>query len=153
MEIHQDGLLVKGKIDDRVTTLRAIDSSSPELLERIRTEAGYLDRNTQRMRCPTFPRATPLRRLRRYRSQLQNDPRFALQAIRHVLECPRSQLLSSLSAAANSTHDSRVTGLLEKRPEFHFYIAHPYGHWDEECDGDSLYQVVPQTQLRRRNTF
>jgi hypothetical protein len=54
MEIHQDGLLDKGKIDDLVTALRAIDSSSPELLEKIRTEADYFEKNMQRMRYPIF---------------------------------------------------------------------------------------------------
>jgi hypothetical protein len=53
MTIHQD-LLDEGKIEDLVTALRAIDSSSLELLEKIRTEANYFDKNIERMRYPKF---------------------------------------------------------------------------------------------------
>jgi hypothetical protein len=53
MSIHQD-LLDEGKIEDLVTALRAIASTSPELLEKIRIEADYFDKNTERMRFPTF---------------------------------------------------------------------------------------------------
>jgi hypothetical protein len=53
MMIHQD-LLDKGKIEDLVHALRSIDSSNPELAEKIRTEAGYFETNTKRMRYPEF---------------------------------------------------------------------------------------------------
>ncbi len=52
--IHQDELLDEGKIEDLVAALRAIESSNPELLEKIRTEADYFDKNTERMRYPKF---------------------------------------------------------------------------------------------------
>lgn len=53
MMVHQD-LLDKGKIEALVWALRAIDSSNPELVEKIRIEAGYFENNTERMRYPQF---------------------------------------------------------------------------------------------------
>jgi hypothetical protein len=53
MMVHQD-LLDKGKIEDLVASLRAIDSPNPELADKIRVEAGYFETNTQRMRYPKF---------------------------------------------------------------------------------------------------
>jgi hypothetical protein len=53
MMIHQD-LLDEGKIEDLVTSLRAIDAASPELAEKIRIEVGYFQNNTERMRYPQF---------------------------------------------------------------------------------------------------
>ena len=55
MMIHQD-MLDEGKIEDLVHALRCIDSSSPELAEKIRIEADYFERNTKRMRYPEFRR-------------------------------------------------------------------------------------------------
>ena len=54
MAIHQDQLLDEGKIEELVTALRAIDSLNPELLEKIRAEAGYFDNNKERMRYPNY---------------------------------------------------------------------------------------------------
>jgi hypothetical protein len=54
LAIHQDELLDEGKIEDLVTALRAIESSNSELLEKIRTEADYFEKNTERMRYPKF---------------------------------------------------------------------------------------------------
>jgi hypothetical protein len=56
MKVHQDRLLDKGKIEKLVTTLRAIDSNNAELLNKIRTEAEYFERNADRMRYPEFRR-------------------------------------------------------------------------------------------------
>jgi hypothetical protein len=53
MMVHQ-ALLDDGKIEDLVAVLRAIDSSNPELAEKIRVEAGYFENNRQRMRYPKF---------------------------------------------------------------------------------------------------
>ena len=53
MMVHQD-LLDTGKIEDLVAALRSIDSSSTELTEKIRTEAGYFENNAKRMRYPEF---------------------------------------------------------------------------------------------------
>jgi hypothetical protein len=53
MIIHQD-MLDEGKIEDLVAALRSLDSSSPELAEKIRIEAYYFEKNTERMRYPEF---------------------------------------------------------------------------------------------------
>ena len=53
MMIHQH-MLDEGKIDALVAALRSIDSSSPELAEKIRIEADYFKKNAQRMRYPAF---------------------------------------------------------------------------------------------------
>ena len=54
MVIHQDELLDEGKIEDLVASLRSIVSSNPELSEKIRIEADYFEKNTERMRYPAF---------------------------------------------------------------------------------------------------
>jgi hypothetical protein len=53
MMVHQD-MLDEGKIEELVSGLRAIDSSSQELADKIRVEAGYFENNRQRMRYPIF---------------------------------------------------------------------------------------------------
>jgi hypothetical protein len=53
MMVHQD-LLDEGKIEELVSALRAIDSTNPELADKIRVEAGYFENNRERMRYPTF---------------------------------------------------------------------------------------------------
>jgi Uncharacterised protein family (UPF0236) len=53
MMIHQD-LLDGGKIEELVSTLRAMDPSNPELADKIRVEAGYFENNLERMRYPKF---------------------------------------------------------------------------------------------------
>jgi hypothetical protein len=55
MMVHQD-MLDEGKVEDLVVALRVIDSSNPELAEKIRIEAGYLESNAERMRYPKFRR-------------------------------------------------------------------------------------------------
>lgn len=55
MMIHQD-LLDNCKIKKLVASLRSIPTSSPELAEKIRTEADYFVRNARRMRYPKFRR-------------------------------------------------------------------------------------------------
>jgi hypothetical protein len=47
MMIHQD-LLEEDKIEEWVAELRAIDSSTPEVADQIRGEAGYFDNNPAR---------------------------------------------------------------------------------------------------------
>jgi hypothetical protein len=56
MKTHQKRLLDKGKIEKLVVALRSLDSQSAELLEKIRLEADYLERNAERMRYPKFRR-------------------------------------------------------------------------------------------------
>jgi hypothetical protein len=52
--IHKDDLLDQGKIEDLVASLRSIVSSNPELTEKLRIEADYFEKNTERMRYPKF---------------------------------------------------------------------------------------------------
>ena len=54
IKVHQKRLLDKGKIEKLVTSLRSIESTNPEVREKIRTEAGYFERNAERMRYPKF---------------------------------------------------------------------------------------------------
>jgi hypothetical protein len=56
MKVHQRRLLDKGKIENLVAALRSIISPNPEVAEKIRIEAGYFERNAERMRYPQFRR-------------------------------------------------------------------------------------------------
>jgi len=56
MKVHQKRLLDKGKIEKLVLALRSIDSTSPEIIETIRLEADYFEKNAERMRYPKFRR-------------------------------------------------------------------------------------------------
>jgi len=55
MTIHQE-MLDEGRIEELVAALRSIDSSNPELSEKIRKEAAYFENHTERMRYPEFRR-------------------------------------------------------------------------------------------------
>ena len=56
IKVHQRRLLDKGKIEKLVCALRSIDSTNPEAVEKLRTEADYFERNAERMRYPKFRR-------------------------------------------------------------------------------------------------
>jgi hypothetical protein len=56
IKVHQKRLLDKGKIEKLVLSLRSIQSPNTEVLEKIRSEADYFDRNAERMRYPKFRR-------------------------------------------------------------------------------------------------
>jgi hypothetical protein len=56
MKIHQKRLLDKGKIEKLGAALRSIVCAHPEMIEKIRTEADYFERNAARMRYPKFRR-------------------------------------------------------------------------------------------------
>jgi hypothetical protein len=56
MKCHQKRLLDKGKIEKLVLSLRSTESTNPEVLDKIRTEAEYFERNAERMRYPKFRR-------------------------------------------------------------------------------------------------
>ena len=56
MRIHQKRLLDKGKIAKLVTALRSIKCSNTEVVEKIRSEADYFEKNAERMRYPKFRR-------------------------------------------------------------------------------------------------
>ena len=55
MTIHQE-ILDEGRIEELVAALRAIDSSNPELAEKISKEADYFENHTERMRYAEFRR-------------------------------------------------------------------------------------------------
>jgi hypothetical protein len=50
IKVHQKRLLDKGKIEKLVVALRSIASTNAEVLEKIRTEPDYFERNAERMR-------------------------------------------------------------------------------------------------------
>jgi hypothetical protein len=54
MKLHQKRLLDKGKIEKLVAAIRSIQSTNSEVIDKIRTEADYFDRNAARMRYPKF---------------------------------------------------------------------------------------------------
>jgi hypothetical protein len=56
MKVHQRRLLDKGKIEKLVFALRSTESANPEVVDKIRTEADYFERNAERMRYPKFRR-------------------------------------------------------------------------------------------------
>jgi len=56
IKAHQQRLLDKGKIEKLVVAIRSIQSSNPEVAEKLRTEADYFQRNAERMRYPKFRR-------------------------------------------------------------------------------------------------
>jgi len=56
MKLHQRRLLDKGKIEKLVTALRLLRHTNAEVVEKIRTEAEYFEKNAERMRYPKFRR-------------------------------------------------------------------------------------------------
>jgi hypothetical protein len=56
IKVHQRRLLDKGKIEKLVGSLRSTGSANPEVIQKIRTEADYFERNAERMRYPKFRR-------------------------------------------------------------------------------------------------
>jgi hypothetical protein len=56
MKIHRKRLLDKGKIEKLVLSLRLIDSTNPDVIEKIRLAADYFEKNAARMRYPKFRR-------------------------------------------------------------------------------------------------
>jgi hypothetical protein len=55
MKKHQR-LLDKGKIEKLVLSLCSIESNNPEVIDKIRIEASYFERNAERIRYPKFRR-------------------------------------------------------------------------------------------------
>lgn len=56
MNVHQKRLLDEGKIEELVAALRSLDHSNPKIVEKIREEADYFEKNAERMRYPRFRR-------------------------------------------------------------------------------------------------
>jgi hypothetical protein len=54
MRVHQKRLLDQGTIEKLVAAMASLHSSHPEVAEKIRLEADYFNRNTDRMRYPEF---------------------------------------------------------------------------------------------------
>ena len=54
LQVHQRRLLDQGKIEKLVFALRSIASRNAEVIEKIRIEADYFERNAERMRYPKF---------------------------------------------------------------------------------------------------
>jgi len=56
MRTHQKRLLDKGKIEKLVLALRSTGSTNPEVVDKLRIEADYFEKNVERMRYPKFRR-------------------------------------------------------------------------------------------------
>lgn len=54
VKIHQRRFLDKGKIEKLVSAIRSIATVNPEVIEKIRVEADYFERNAARMQYPKF---------------------------------------------------------------------------------------------------
>ena len=54
LRLHQKRWLDQGKIEKLVASLRAIDSTDADVLDKLRTEADYFETHTDRMRYPKF---------------------------------------------------------------------------------------------------
>jgi len=91
IKAHQKRLLDQGKIEKLVAKLRSIPSDNPEVAEKIRTEAGYFERNAERHAIPEVSSPAPFCGLGRYRSRMQNGDRFSPQTVRNVLDRPGGQ--------------------------------------------------------------
>jgi hypothetical protein len=56
MRTHQKRLLDRGKIEKLVLALRSTVSTNPEVVDKLRIEADYFEKNAERMRYPKFRR-------------------------------------------------------------------------------------------------
>lgn len=125
MKVHQKRLLDNGKIENLVLSLRSMESTNADVLERIRTDADYFERNGERMRYPKF------------RRQRLNVGSGVIEAgCKTVIGCRLKRSVcsglsavatrSSPSATATSTADSRTTGnRAAAASDFQFHVAHP----------------------------
>jgi transposase len=84
IKIHQKRLLDKGKIEKLVLSLRSTESTKADVLDKIRTEADYFEREV--------PPSAPVCRLWCDRSRMQDCHRFPPETIRHVLDGSGRQL-------------------------------------------------------------
>jgi hypothetical protein len=143
MVVHKDALLDEGKIEDLVASLRSIISSNPELSEKIRIEADYFEKNTERMRYPEF-RAQHLfvgsgvieAGCQTVIGSRLNSPACSGRSAEPTPSLPCD--------AATSTTASRTTGRRAvRRLDLHFYVAHPCRAWDRR----SVYVVCQPAEL------
>ena len=56
MRVHQKRLLDKGKIEKLVTALRSLRHRNADVVDKVRIEADYFEKNAERMRYPQFRR-------------------------------------------------------------------------------------------------
>ena len=77
MKVHQKRLLDKGKIEKLVGAVRSIHTTNAQVAEKIRTEADYFERNTERMHYPKISPPALVYWLGRGRSWLQDGNRFS----------------------------------------------------------------------------
>lgn len=90
MKVHQKRLLDKGKIKKLVLSLPSIDSTNPEVLEKIGIEADYFEKNAARMRYAKFRRQHLFVGSDVIEAGVQSRSRFSPQTVRHVLDRARS---------------------------------------------------------------
>jgi len=91
MKIHQNDLLDRGEIEKLVGALRSIESDNPELIEKIRTEADYFERNAERMRYPKFRGQHLFVGSGVIEAGCKTGGSFPSQKVRNVLDRSRSQ--------------------------------------------------------------
>ena len=91
MKVHQHRLLDKGKIEKLVCSLRSIESANPEVVEKIRTEADYSERNAKRMGYPKFRRQHLFVGPGVIEAGCRSVIRSRLKRSGMVLDCSRSQ--------------------------------------------------------------
>jgi hypothetical protein len=133
IKIHQKRLLDTGKIENLVLSLHSLDSSNTEVLEKIRTESDYFERNAERLRYPKFRRQH-------------------LFVGSGVIEAGCKTIIASrlkesgmfwTICGANSIIALRCCSLLSPQrslrrlfgvppPDAHFYVAHPDGLLDSK---------------------
>ena len=124
MKVHQRRLLDKGKIEKLVCALRSIDSTNPEVVEKIRIEAGYFERNVERMRYPEFRRE----RLFVGSGVIEAGCKTVIGSRSNNRACSGLCVEPTPSwpcDAAISMAGLRTTGRRGGRHDSHFYVAHP----------------------------
>ena len=139
IKLHQREITDKGKIEKLVCALRSIVSTNPEVIEKIRIEADYFDRNVARMRYPKFRRE----HLFVGSGVIEAGCKTVMAPGSNSPACSGRWVPtpSSPSDAAISTAGLRTTGRRDGRHDSHFYVAHPasegfgrrsraYCHWD-----------------------
>jgi hypothetical protein len=124
MKVHHKRLLDKGKIEKLVLSLHSIESTNPEVIDKIRIEADYFEKNAERMRYPKFRR----QHLFVGSGVIEAGCKTVIGSRPSSPECsgpsvePRP---SSPCLAATLTIALKTIGSRDGRPDLHFYVAHP----------------------------
>jgi hypothetical protein len=122
MKIHQKRLLDKGKIDKLALSLRSTESSHADVLEKIRTEADYFERNAQRIPSSVVSTCLSAPVSSKPVARPSSGPASNNPACSGPSAVPTP---SSPCDVVTSTAASRTTGRAAVRLNFHFYVAHP----------------------------